>query len=225
MAAGIAHEIRNPLASMAGSIQVLRKDLRLSDEQGQLMDIVLRESERLNDTISNFLAYARPQRRLSQTVDVRRVVQESAALLGNSAERRANHEIAVIPSIEPCLVHVDEAQLRQVVWNLATNALKAMPAGGRMEMSVEHTDTGRIAVVVRDHGIGIAATDLDYVFEPFRSTFPGGTGLGLSIVHRIVSDAGGAIDIQSAPGTGTAVRVTLPAAGDRKVELPEALSA
>jgi two-component system sensor histidine kinase PilS (NtrC family) len=225
MAAGIAHEIRNPLASMAGSIQVLRKELRLSAEQGQLMDIVLRESERLNGTITNFLTYARPQRRLTQTVDAYRVVEESAALLRNSAEHRVDHEIALAQPLRPCLACVDEAQLRQVVWNLATNGLKAMPAGGRMELSVEPAGSDRVAITVRDHGVGMAATDLDSVFEPFRSTFPGGTGLGLSIVHRIVCDAGGSIDVQSAPGAGTAVRVTLPAAGHREVTLAEALSA
>ena len=95
MAAGIAHEIRNPLASMSGSIQVLRQELPLSDEQAQLMDIVLRESERLNDTIKSFLAYARPQRFALARLDIRKVVQDAALLLRNSAEVREHHTIAV----------------------------------------------------------------------------------------------------------------------------------
>jgi two-component system sensor histidine kinase PilS (NtrC family) len=212
MAAGIAHEIRNPLASMAGSIQVLRNDLELSADQARLMDIVVRESQRLNDTISHFLAYARPGRLALKPVDLRRIVEDAASLLENSSERHPAHQVLVAGTTEPCFVRADEGQLRQVIWNLVTNGLKAMPKGGRLELSIEHAAADRVAVVVRDEGIGMTAADLDHVFEPFRSTFPGGTGLGLSIVHRIVSDAGGSIDVQSLPGSGTAVRVTFPAA-------------
>jgi two-component system sensor histidine kinase PilS (NtrC family) len=212
MAAGIAHEIRNPLASMAGSIQLLRQDLQLSPEQAQLMDIVLRESRRLNETIRNFLAYARPERAHGHPVDLVRIVREAAVLLQNSSERRPNHEVAATAGATTCLIEGDEAQVRQVVWNLATNGLKAMPGGGRLELRVGSGADGRAMLSVRDEGVGIAPADLDRVFEPFRSTFPGGTGLGLSIVHRIVSAAGGAIDVESAPGAGTTVRVLWPRA-------------
>ncbi len=178
MAAGIAHEIRNPLASMAGSVQVLRQDLDLSAEQARLMDIVLRESRRLNEIIRSFLAYARPQRRNAQSVDLARAVREAAALLQHGTERGPAHVIAVEAADEPCFVDADEGEVRQVIWNLATNALKAMPAGGRLHVKVNRS-RDQVRLSVRDEGVGIAPSSLDHVFEPFRSGFPGGTGLGL----------------------------------------------
>ena len=136
MAAGIAHEIRNPLASMSGSIQVLRQELPLSDEQAQLMDIVLRESERLNDTIRSFLAYARPQRFAVARLDLGKVVHDAALLLRNSAEARDGHVVDVEAPPDPVWYEADENQIRQIVWNLATNGLRAMPDGGRLLLSV-----------------------------------------------------------------------------------------
>ena len=133
MAAGIAHEIRNPLASMSGSMQILRQELKLSEDQEQLMDIVLRESERLNDTIRSFLAYARPQRVLVQELNLYRVLLETATLLRNSHEVGESHTIEVHPGPADVIVQGDENQLRQIVWNLATNGLRAMPQGGTLD--------------------------------------------------------------------------------------------
>ncbi len=130
MAAGIAHEIRNPLASMSGSIQILRQELPLTEEQAQLMDIVLRESERLNDTISSFLAYARPQRFSIARLDVRRVLNDAALLLRNSSEVQDGHVIDVRGADDEVAFEADENQIRQIVWNLATNGLRAMRNGG-----------------------------------------------------------------------------------------------
>ena len=125
MAAGIAHEIRNPLASMSRSIQLLREELPLSEEQAQLMDIVLRESERLNHTIGSFLA--RETAACFSRGDVRTVVEDAAALLRNSAEAWDTHYVDVDVPVKPvCSMQADENQLRQIVWNLATNGLRAM---------------------------------------------------------------------------------------------------
>ena len=136
MAAGIAHEIRNPLASMSGSIQILRQELPLTEDQAQLMDIVLRESERLNDTIRSFLAYARPQRLSIAQFDVRRLLNDAAVLLRNSAEVHEEHVIDVsVPTTEVAF-EADENQIRQIVWNLATNGLRAMRSGGRLTLGV-----------------------------------------------------------------------------------------
>src|SRR6185436_15740519 len=123
MAAGIAHEIRNPLASMSGSIQVLRQELPLSEEQAQLMDIVLRESERLNDTIRSFLAYARPQKFAVAQLDLGKVVQDAALLLRNSSDVHEGHVVDVDVPPGPVWYEADENQMRQIVWNLATNGL------------------------------------------------------------------------------------------------------
>jgi two-component system, NtrC family, sensor histidine kinase PilS len=214
MAAGIAHEIRNPLASMSGSIQILRQELPLTGEQAQLMDIVIRESERLNDTIRSFLAYARPQRQAASHVDVRQTVTETAALLQNSPERLPSHAVLVDVPPDPVVCLADEAQIRQVVWNLASNALRAMPDGGALRMIVTAQDAttngGYLTIAVRDEGVGIAPKDLEGILQPFRGGFARGTGLGLSIVHRIVSDYGGELQVTSLPGQGTTVSVKLP---------------
>src|SRR6185295_14929682 len=211
MAAGIAHEIRNPLASMSGSIQILRQELPLSSEQEQLMDIVLRESERLNTTIRSFLAYARPQRFQIARFDVRRVLNDTALLLRNSNELRDGHEIHVSLPESELWYDADEGQIKQIVWNLATNGLRAMPNGGRLQLTAEVETSEGVVLTVRDEGVGIPPEELDSLFQPFHGTFGQGSGLGLAIVHRIVTDYNGDISVSSEPGAGTAVTVHLPA--------------
>ena len=205
MAAGIAHEIRNPLASMSGSIQILRQELPLSAEQEQLMDIVLRESERLNTTIRSFLAYARPQRFAIARFDVRRALNDTALLLRNSAEvlDGPRDRSRRCPPRE-LWYEADEGQIKQIVWNLATNGLRAMPDGGRLRLigAVEPASDG-VVITVEDEGVGIPADELDRLFQPFHGTFAKGTGLGLAIVHRIVTDYSGEIQVSSRPGAGT----------------------
>jgi two-component system, NtrC family, sensor histidine kinase PilS len=223
MAAGIAHEIRNPLASMSGSIQILRQELPLTAEQAQLMDIVLRESDRLNDTIRSFLAYARPQRLSTARMDVRQIVTDTARLLQNNAELIEAHQIEVAVADDPVWYVADENQIRQVVWNLATNGVRAMPNGGRLRLSVTRREAapdapGELVIAVEDQGVGIAAEELDGIFQPFRGGFERGTGLGLSIVHRIVSDYGGEVKVTSERGVGTRVEVILPLAAPAAAE-------
>ena len=225
MAAGIAHEIRNPLASMSGSIQVLRQELSLNEEQSQLMDIVLRESERLNDTIRSFLAYARPQRFALARLDIGRIVADAVVLLRNGADVREGHRIDLEVPDEPVWYEADENQVKQIVWNLATNGLRAMPGGGRLQIAVrvesETNGVPELVLCVEDEGRGIPADEIDSVFQPFRSTFERGTGLGLAIVHRIVTDYNGAIQVSSTVDVGTAVRVRLPLRG-AEVQAPAA---
>src|SRR5437867_173703 len=212
MAAGIAHEIRNPLASMSGSIQILRQELPLSSEQEQLMDIVLRESERLNTTIRSFLAYARPQRFQIERFDVRRALNDTALLLRHSAEVLEGHDIAVDVPASELWYEADEGQIKQIVWNLATNGLRPMPEGGPLQLSsaFEPSSEG-VVLTVQDEGIGIPANELDALFQPFHGTFAKGSGLGLAIVHRIVTDYNGEIQVGSQPGKGTMISVRLPA--------------
>jgi two-component system sensor histidine kinase PilS (NtrC family) len=215
MAAGIAHEIRNPLASMSGSIQVLRQELPLTEDQSQLMDIVLRESERLNDTIKSFLAYARPQRLAVTRLDMGKVVQDASLLLRNSEEVRSHHVIDVDLPAGPVWCEADENQVRTIVWNLATNGLRAMAGGGHLRLSVtsEQAPEGDewVVLAVQDEGCGIPAEHLDGIFQPFWSSFERGTGLGLAIVHRVVTDYNGAINVSSEVGVGTIMSVRLPA--------------
>ena len=227
LAAGIAHEIRNPLASMAGSIQILRQEVSLTPEQSQLMDIVLRESERLNETIRSFLAFARPQRQAMSRVDARRVVTDAATLLENSPELSHAHRMSVSVPDNEVWLQADEGQLRQIVWNLATNGLRAMPHGGQLTLLVRGEGsaaelTGEVVIEVRDQGTGIAPEELDGIFQPFRAGFARGTGLGLSIVQRIVADYGGEIQVTSDRGSGTTVLVRMPAVAEmRRAALAE----
>jgi two-component system sensor histidine kinase PilS (NtrC family) len=214
MAAGIAHEIRNPLASMSGSIQILRQELSLTDEQGQLMDIVIRESERLNDTIRSFLAYARPQRQSMNHMDVRQVITDTATLLQNSSELAEAHRIAVDVPKDPVLFQADEGQIRQIIWNLATNGLRAMPQGGKLTLALTPPtdESPQVVISVSDEGVGIKPEELEGIFQPFRGGFSRGTGLGLSIVHRIVTDYSGEVRVASSKGEGTTVHVKFPVA-------------
>jgi len=213
MAAGIAHEIRNPLASMAGSIQILRDELPLTPDQSQLMDIVLRESERLNETIKRILSFAKPQRAALADVDMRQVVTDAARLLENNVEVTERHQIVVDVPAGPVTVHADEAQIRQIMWNLATNGLRAMPNGGRLRLLARHDEAnGEVVIGVSDQGVGIAPEAMDGIFQPFRGGFSKGTGLGLSIVQKIASDYGGEVRVTSEKGKGTTVEVALPVA-------------
>jgi len=211
MAAGIAHEIRNPLASMSGSIQLLRQELQLTEEQAQLMDIVLRESDRLNRTISQFLAYARPQRFDIVRLDVRRAVGDTALLLRQGAGVDDRHTIDVDVPSDAVWCEADEGQVKQILWNLATNGIRAMPNGGRLRLAARLGPGDLDALLeVQDDGIGIPEVELETIFQPFHSGFAEGTGLGMAIVYRIVNDYGGEIRVTSTPGRGTTVQVRLP---------------
>jgi two-component system sensor histidine kinase PilS (NtrC family) len=213
MAAGIAHEIRNPLAAMSGSMEVLREELPLSADQRQLMDIVLRESERLNERIRVFLAYATPQRPVPTRIDVCRVLHDATVALRSSVYASNSHRFRVEA---PGAVDYegDEAELRQVLWHVGTNALRAMPDGGllRFALATDARDGGTVVLTASDEGRGIPPEEIERIFQPFRGAFTGSTGLGLAIVHRIVSDHGGRIAVSSEVGAGTTVQVTLPAA-------------
>jgi len=176
------------------------------------MDIVLRESERLNTTIRSFLAYARPQRFAIARFDVRRALNDTALLLRNSAEVLDGHDIDVdLPATE-LWYEADEGQIKQIIWNLATNGLRAMAHGGRLRLAGA-VDAASEAVVlsVQDEGVGISPEALDGLFQPFHGTFAKGSGLGLAIVHRIVTDYNGEIRVSSQPGKGTTITVCLPA--------------
>ena len=205
MAAGIAHEIRNPLASMSGSIQLLRRELSLRDDQATLLDIVLRESQRLNDIIKNFLSYAGPQRVSRSRVDVARLVREVGALLQQQAEDTTPSITVRVDAAEPVHHDVDEAQVRQVLWNLASNGLKAMPEGGVLHLraqAVVEPAGASVRLSVRDEGVGMAAADIERMFQPFQSGFRQGSGLGLAIVRRIVTDHGGRVSRAVDAGDG-----------------------
>jgi two-component system sensor histidine kinase PilS (NtrC family) len=209
MAASIAHEIRNPLAAMRGSIQMLRADMESESSQTELMEIILRESDRLNRIISDFLSYARPRSIIQSKVDVGELLQQTFTLLRHSEEMNESQIIKEEVPGTPVLIDADSEQLRQVFWNLARNALQAMPAGGMLRATVQNHSHNRLRIAFSDTGRGMSPEQVEHLFEPFSST-TGGTGLGLSIVYQIIRDHGGTINVRSREGQGTTITIELP---------------
>jgi two-component system sensor histidine kinase PilS (NtrC family) len=209
MAASIAHEIRNPLAAMRGSIQMLHAEMDGDASQGELMEIILRESDRLNRIIADFLMYARPRSIVRSKTDVCELLDQTFMLLRHSPEVKQRQVLAADLPPKPLLVNVDAEQLRQVFWNLARNALQAMPDGGTLSAQLRHNPDGRLQITFTDTGRGMAPQQVEHLFEPFSST-TGGSGLGLSIVYQIIRDHGGTINVRSREAQGTTITIELP---------------
>jgi len=209
LAASIAHEIRNPLAAMRGSIQMLRSEMDGDTEQAQLMEIILRESDRLNKIVADYLNYARPRPAELKNVDIGTLVAETFKLLRNSAELSERHVLEQHLPQRPSIVSGDPEQLKQVCWNIARNALKSMPDGGKFSAAVEEIDGNRVRLSFSDTGCGMTPEQVERLFEPFTST-TGGTGLGLSIVYQIIRDHSGTINVRSQQAKGTTITIELP---------------
>lgn len=209
VAASIAHEIRNPLAAMRGSIQVLRSEMQADSSQAELMEIILRESDRLNRIITDYLAYARPRSHAHVTVDARDLLRETFTLLRHSPEIRDGHTLEEDSGDEALLVNADASQLKQVFWNIARNALQAMPDGGTFRAELRPALGNRLRITFTDTGIGMSPEQVEHLFEPFSSR-TGGTGLGLSIVYQIIRDHAGTINVRSREGAGTTIAIELP---------------
>jgi two-component system sensor histidine kinase PilS (NtrC family) len=209
MAAQLAHEIRNPLGSIRGSAQVLMSEPALGDEQARLLEIISRESKRLSDTLNRFLYQVRAPARRHEAVDLRPVVESAVTLLRNASELSPGHAVAFECDDGPHVCMADPDQIAQVFWNLARNALEAMPGGGRLDVLLRRSG-GDVVLTVRDEGRGLGRDEQRRMFEPFQGANAGGGGLGLAIVFRIVREHGGDISVRSAPSAGTQFDVRLP---------------
>jgi two-component system, NtrC family, sensor histidine kinase PilS len=209
MAASIAHEIRNPLAAMRGSIQMLRHEIKGESAQAELMEIILRESDRLNRIITDFLNYARPRSARHAKVDIGELLHQTFTLLRYSPEINEHQSVEDEVIDGPLMADADAEQLQQVFWNLARNALQSMPEGGTLSAQVSLTSRNRISIIFKDTGRGMSPAQVEHLFEPFSST-TGGTGLGLSIVYQIIREHGGTINIRSREGQGTTISIELP---------------
>ncbi|MBI4607711.1 MAG: PAS domain S-box protein [Candidatus Rokubacteria bacterium] len=209
LAANIAHEIRNPLAALTGAIEQFAQETPPEETRERLIEIVLRESDRLNRIIGEFLEYARPVPLRPQVVNLSELLDEVVLLLEChplSGKIKILREYAA--GLSAC---VDAHQLRQALWNLSLNALQAMPHGGELTIGARApTRAGWLEMWVSDTGPGIRNEDLPHIFEPFFSTRPDGSGLGLAVVHRVVQDHGGEVEVRSIPGLGTTFTLRLP---------------
>jgi len=226
MSAGMAHEIRNPLGALAGAMQMLRKEAAADETDRRLMDIAIREATRLDTIITEFLQYARPPALNLAEHDMNKILAETLHLVQHEA--RTRKKIAIVTSLAhgSLVAQVDQDQIRQVLWNLATNAFDAMPEGGQLTITTgsRHIDVGGrkgdvIEIAFQDTGEGIAQNNLDKIFLPFFTTKKEGSGLGLAAVHRIVDLHGGWIKVESRPQQGTRFVVCLPRSGDDGVRL------
>jgi two-component system sensor histidine kinase PilS (NtrC family) len=226
MSAGMAHEIRNPLGALAGAMQMLRKDANGDATDRRLMDIAVREATRLDAIITEFLQYARPPALDLAEHNINKILAETLDLVQHEARKRKRVTIATSLAGSSLVAQVDQNQMRQVFWNLATNAFDAMPDGGKLTITTgcRRIDAaGRKGDVVEigfhDTGEGIAPANLDKIFLPFFTTKKEGSGLGLAAVHRIVDLHGGWIKVESQPQQGTRFVVCLPRSGDDGMRL------
>ncbi|UCG63647.1 MAG: PAS domain-containing protein [Deltaproteobacteria bacterium] len=219
LSAAIAHEIRNPLASISGSIQVLDDSLSREDAliNERLMDIISREINRLNHMVSDFLQFARPQSKEVEKFDLNQLIGETLYIFQNSRSWSSNLEVEKKIS-GPLEMGSDPQQLKQVLWNILLNASEAMPKGGVIRVSTEKVNgfdgsggsTESVKIKVEDNGPGIDPKVIKDMFKPFSTTKKGGSGLGLAIVRRIVDGLGGEVSGQNLTGGGAAITIVLP---------------
>ena len=211
LAARLAHEIRNPLAAISGSVQVIAGERRRAGAEARLLDVVVRESDRLNGLLSEFLSYARPRALCPKPVDVIMVAREVIELLGNDPAAQGV-DLCLSPSNEPSQCTLDGEALRQCLTNLVRNALQALPpTAGRVVIGVDGpNERGDLVVRIADNGRGIAPEECERIFFPFHTTKERGTGLGLSVVKSLVEAMGGTLSLSSVPGEGSVFTITLP---------------
>jgi len=226
LAAGMAHEIRNPLASLSGSIQMLKSELVLDEYQQRLMEITIRESERLNGLITDFLLFAQPPQTNKMPWEIWKIIEETIELFTQSPPFHEGIHIKRPSLRDPIQVMIDPKQMKQVFWNLLINAGQAMSDGGEISIDLEKGNeafgeanlplptqrAGRewVKISITDSGEGIPSQEKEKIFEPFFTTKERGTGLGLSIVHKIVENHNGVIKVESEVGRGSTFTIFLP---------------
>jgi signal transduction histidine kinase len=218
MAATISHEIRNPLGAIKTSVGIFKHHASLSPEDEELLDIIGKEINRLDMTISDFLGYAKPHPLQKSITNLNDLIVETISLLVHNG--KASPVIKIKKLFDTYLpgVSADRNAMKQVLWNILVNALQAMPAGGTLTIKTlctvsAHQDKPRseLSVIIADTGSGMSPETLSKAFQPFFSTKSKGTGLGLAIVERIIKQHGGHISLTSTIGAGTQVRIDIPA--------------
>ena len=208
LAAGLAHEIRNPLGSIAGSVQLLRSGKGLDEEDRQLCEIIQREANRLNDLVTDMVDLSKPRQPDWAVVDAATIAREVVALASKSGRAVSDVHVLFSTDGKPALVRADSAQLRQLVWNLVRNAVQASEAGEEVRVSVTLQAQG-VELAVVDHGVGIDEAQMPRLFDAFFTTRSQGSGVGLAVVKRIADEHGFLIHVKSEAGRGAAFRVLM----------------
>jgi len=224
MAAGLAHELRTPLQSISGSIQILRRDLKLEPTDERLMQVILRAKDQMESLVRNFLLMARTNLGSRSETDIGRLVEDVIESLAYSAEWNPQVELRKTLG-EGLTVMGAPAEIRQVLWNLMINAIQAMPEGGTLTVTAcpdgVNGEARAVRIEIGDTGPGIDPAQFEKIWEPFYTTKERGSGLGLAIVRRIVESHGGAVEVQSEASRGTRFRVRLPRLAERESAGPD----
>jgi signal transduction histidine kinase/putative methionine-R-sulfoxide reductase with GAF domain len=214
LAAGIAHEIRNPLTSISILIHSMRERISPDDSEQEDLKVIEEEIHRINEIVDRFLRFAKPALPFFERTEVLSIFEEILQLLRSQAEKQhivVRKEFQALP-----MILMDREQMKQAMLNLLLNAIQAMPEGGRLTLSGRNSEDGQwVQLTLEDTGMGIPSEDLNKLFDPFFSTKEGGIGLGLSITHRIIDQHHGKIEVESAAGKGTLFTVWLPVDKER----------
>ena len=208
LSASLAHEIRNPLGSIEGAAQILEQPQITDEMRREFLTVIRKESRRVNRLLTDLLDFARPRPPEFQSVNVGGVVDSVVTLVGHTAEQNGIEIRKSLPA-SPSVIECDTEQLKQVILNLAINAIQAMPNGGEIAISAAEKDTG-IVIAVSDQGSGIPAESIGKIFDPFFTTKESGTGLGLSVAHQIVTQHGGVITAEKNADRGMTFSITIP---------------
>lgn len=208
ISAGLAHEIKNPLASLTGSVQMLKEDLQFSPDKEKLIKIIFRETERLSSLLSNFLMFARPPIGRVEKINLDAAIEEIIALFekDHSTKSRINISRNIYPGI---WIEMDPGHLHQVLWNLLLNAAEAIETNGFIQMATYPIKKEHVGITITDDGCGMTRDMTKSIFDPFFTTKPDGTGLGLSIVHSILESYDSGLDVESDIGKGTTFTIEL----------------
>ncbi len=199
---GIAHEVKNPLASLSGSIQLLHEDTVPDSYEDKLMQIILRETDRLKDIVNDIRLFSKPSRDNASNVKISETIKDTVELISN--DPKWSDKVCFLMELdESCIVFIDPSHLKQILWNLLKNAAQSIEESGRVTISLKSSHNHRVYLTIKDTGKGIAPEQARHVFDPFYTTKADGTGLGLSIIHRIIDTYNGMIDFESNPGKGS----------------------
>ncbi|MCF6248398.1 MAG: ATP-binding protein [Desulfobacula sp.] len=208
MISGIAHEVKNPLASLSGSIQLLREDADPGSYEDKLMQIILRETDRLKNIVNDIRFFAKPNINNAKETNLIKAIEETATLFLNDPEwgERINVKMNLKKNIT---ILIDPDHFSQILWNLLKNAAQSIKEQGEIIIELTSTRKNRVCLTIEDNGSGIAKDQMNHIFDPFFTTKPEGTGLGLPIIHRIIDGYNGMIDFESSPGKGTIFTILL----------------